>query len=140
MQDDILFEYFTPREAIRFAARLKLNIPKREQDQRVDELVKELGLAQVADSQIGSQVRKVISGGERKRTAIGVELITDPSLIMLDEPTSGLDSFKAYQIVNMLKKRARKGRTIIATIHQPSSEAFRLFDDLILMTDGYIIY
>lgn len=68
--------------------------------------------------QIGSELRKTISGGERKRTSIGVELITDPSLIVLDEPTSGLDSFKATGIVKILHKLARnKGKTIIATIH-----------------------
>ena len=61
--------------------------------------------------------KKTLSGGERKRTAIGVELITDPSLILLDEPTSGLDSFKALQIVKLLKKQARKGKTVISTIH-----------------------
>lgn len=83
---------------------------------------------------------KTLSGGERKRTAIGVELITDPSLILLDEPTSGLDSFKAYQIVKLLKKLARNGKTVISTIHQPSSESFHLFDRLILMSDGHIVY
>jgi len=69
-------------------------------------------------------MKKTISGGERKRTAIGVELITDPSLILLDEPTSGLDSFKALQIVKLLKKLADQGKTVISTIHQPSSESF----------------
>ena len=70
------------------------------------------------NSQIGSLARRTISGGERKRTAIGVELVTDPSLIMLDEPTSGLDSFKALGIVKVLHKLARdKGKTIVATIH-----------------------
>ena len=85
-------------------------------------------------------IRKTISGGERKRTAIGVELITDPSLLLLDEPTSGLDSFKALQIVTLLQKQARKGITVISTIHQPSSHAFKKFDRLILMCDGYIVY
>lgn len=67
-------------------------------------------------------------------------MITDPSLIMLDEPTSGLDSFKALGIVRMLKKLAKKGRTIISTIHQPSSEAFADFDRLLLMSDGHCVY
>ena len=81
-----------------------------------------------------------MSGGERKRTAIGVELITDPSLILLDEPTSGLDSFKALTIVQILRDQARKGKTIISTIHQPGSDAFAAFDRLILMSDGHIVY
>jgi ABC-type multidrug transport system ATPase subunit len=106
----------------------------------VETLLEELGLLGVADTIIGSVLQKTISGGERKRTAIGVELITDPSLILLDEPTSGLDSFKALQIVQLLNKQARKGKTVISTIHQPSSEAFRSFDRLILMMDGYIVY
>lgn len=83
---------------------------------------------------------KTISGGEKKRTAIGVELVTDPSMILLDEPTSGLDSFKALSIVKLLNDLARTGKIVISTIHQPSSEAFALFDRLILMCDGYIVY
>lgn len=84
---------------------------------------------------------KVISKSELKRTAIGVELITDPQLLLLDEPTSGLDSFKAVSIVKMMRNLARKrGKTIITTIHQPSSESFAMFDRLILMCDGYIVY
>lgn len=89
---------------------------------------------------IGSIEQKTLSGGERKRTAIGVELITNPSLILLDEPTSGLDSFKALSIVKLLKNLARSGKTVISTIHQPSSEAFNEFDRLLLMCDGHCVY
>lgn len=103
-------------------------------------MLEELGLTNVKDVLIGSAMQKTISGGERKRTAIGVELITDPSLILLDEPTSGLDSFKALQIVKLLDRQAKKGKTVISTIHQPSSEAFATFDRLILMMDGYVMY
>ncbi len=84
---------------------------------------------------------KPISKSEMKRTAIGVELITDPMLVLLDEPTSGLDSHKALSIVKLLKNLARKrGKTVVSTIHQPSSEAYACFDRLILMCDGYIVY
>lgn len=76
-----------------------------------------MGLSNIADVIIGSVLNKTISGGERKRTAIGVELITNPSLLLLDEPTSGLDSFKAVQIVKILAAQAKKGKTIISTIH-----------------------
>ena len=117
MQDDILFAMYTPRESLRFAARLKLKISEKEQDERVEELLHELGLMHTADTIVGSIKRKTLSGGERKRVAIGVELITDPSLILLDEPTSGLDSFKALQIVKVLRRQARKGKTVISTIH-----------------------
>lgn len=95
MQDDILYDSFTPREALTFAARLKLQGTEEQQNERVEELLEELGLVSVAETMIGNVLQKTISGGERKRTAIGVELVTDPSLILLDEPTSGLDSFKA---------------------------------------------
>jgi len=73
---------------------------------------------------IGSAMKKSLSGGERKRVSIGVEMITNPSLILLDEPTSGLDSFKALEIVKIMQRLAAQGKTVISTIHQPSSEAF----------------
>lgn len=91
----MLFQNFTPREALTFAARLKLAGTKAYLERRVEDLLHELGLMSCADVVIGSVMQKTISGGERKRTAIGVELVTDPSVILLDEPTSGLDSFKA---------------------------------------------
>lgn len=141
MQDDILFSHFTCLEALTFSARLRLTTPHPEQDEFVIRIIQELGLYHVKDSQIGSVHRKVLSGGERKRTSIGVELVSDPSLIMLDEPTSGLDSFKARSICKLLHDLARKkGKTIVSTIHQPSSEAFFYFDRLILMADGYCVY
>ena len=84
----------------------------------MNEILSELGLEDCKDTQIGSVLRKTISGGERKRVSIGVELVTDPSLIVLDEPTSGLDSFKATGLVRILHRLARdKGKTIIASIH-----------------------
>ena len=85
------------------------------------------------DTRIGGTVIKGISGGERKRTSIGYELITDPNLLLLDEPTSGLDASTAFRIINMLKREAANGMTIIATIHQPSGEIFALFDRLIVL-------
>jgi ABC-type multidrug transport system ATPase subunit len=118
MQDDILYMHFTPREALTFAANLKLgHLTQEQRDERVNILIKDLGLEGCQHTIIGSILVKTISGGERKRTAIGVELITDPSLILLDEPTSGLDSFKALTIVKLLKKLAKQGKTIISTIH-----------------------
>ena len=98
MQDDVLFAYFTVREALTFAARLRLKVPIKEQDERVNNLILKLGLTKCQDTIVGSVLKKTISGGERKRTSIGVELITDPSVILLDEPTSGLDSFMAKNI------------------------------------------
>lgn len=141
MQDDVLFSHFTVEEALTFSARLKLTTSIADQHKDVIRIITELGLLHVKDSQIGSVHRKVLSGGERKRTSIGVELVSDPSLIMLDEPTSGLDSFKARSICKLLHDLARrKGKTIVATIHQPSSEAFFYFDRLILMADGFTVF
>ena len=118
MQDDVIFPYFTVREALTFAARLKLRISEEEQDQKVSKLIDDLGLSECCDTQVGSAEKKKISGGERKRTAIGTELITNPQIILLDEPTSGLDSFTAVKIVKLLQKIARQqGKTIISTIH-----------------------
>ena len=129
------------KEALTFAARLKLSVPELEQDRRVMRLIEDLGLQQCMDTQVGSTMKKLISGGERKRTAIGVELITDPKVILLDEPTSGLDSFTAVKIVRTLQKLARnRNKTIVCTIHQPSSEAFNWCDRLILLADGHVVY
>ena len=86
-------------------------------------------------------IKKTISGGERKRTAIGVELITDPKVVLLDEPTSGLDSFTTQRICRALSKLAwEQNKTIVATIHQPSSKAFSYCDRLILLADGFVAY
>lgn len=104
-------------------------------------MIQDLTLTKCSDTQIGGFFNKTISGGERKRTAIGVELITDPSIIFLDEPTSGLDSFMAKKICIVLQDLAHNhGKTIISTIHQPSSAAFFYFDRLLLMADGNIVY
>ena len=83
---------------------------------------------------------KGVSGGERKRASIGVELITNPSLIFLDEPTTGLDSFTALQVMQTLKDLAIGGRTIITTIHQPNSDIYAMFDRLMLLAQGKIVY
>ena len=107
---------------------------------RIEKIIKDLGLEKCRDTWIGNHLFRGLSGGEKKRTAIGVELITDPSVIFLDEPTSGLDSHNALKIVKILDKQARAGKTIIATIHQPSSQIFKSFDRLLLLMEGYAIY
>lgn len=85
--------------------------------ERVGEIIKELRLNKCQYTKIGGPLVKGVSGGERKRTSIGVELITDPNLIFLDEPTTGLDSFTATSVVEMLKDLAFSGRTVVCTIH-----------------------
>ena len=141
MQDDCIFQYFTVKEALTFAARLKLHCNEDDQNKRVETLIQDLGLQECSDTMVGSITKKTISGGERKRTAIGIELITDPKLILLDEPTSGLDSFTTERIVKCLQGLARKrNKTIVCTIHQPSSQAYSYCDRLLLLADGYMVY
>ena len=120
MQDDALFATQTPREAFRFSATLRLpsDVPKSTIEQLVDNMVVALGLDNCADTMCGGGLIKGISGGERKRTAIGIELISNPSILFLDEPTSGLDSFAAFQVIKILKRLSASGRTVITTIHQ----------------------
>ena len=89
---------------------------------------------------IGGVLAKGVSGGEWKRTSIGVELITDPYLLFLDEPTTGLDSFTASHIMEVIKNMAMQGRTIITTIHQPNTEIFNMFDKLMLLASGWVMY
>lgn len=140
-QDDILFQTMSVRECLEFAARLKLPGTDEEKIQRVDELIITLKLKKCENTRIGGPLVKGVSGGERKRTSIGVELITDPSLIFLDEPTTGLDSFTATSVMETLGDLARYGnRTVISTIHQPNSDIFEMFDMLLLLARGKIIY
>lgn len=130
----------TVRECLEFAAKLKLKGTYEEKMIRVKELIKELRLDKCQNTKIGGPLIKGVSGGERKRTSIGVELITDPNLIFLDEPTTGLDSFTATSVMETLKDLAISGRTVISTIHQPNSDIFEMFDRLMLMAQGKIIY
>ena len=99
MQDDILIETMTPYESFCFAASLRTNLPRYEIEQKAQRLIERLSLQSCRDTRIGGFALKSISGGERKRTCIGYELITEPALILLDEPTSGLDSSTALRIV-----------------------------------------
>lgn len=141
-QDDSLSITATPREAIRFSAKLRL--PRITTDKEIGDLTKkmlsELGLNDCADTMIGGELIKGISGGERKRTSVGLELVTKPTLVFLDEPTSGLDSFSAMQVIKVLKKIANAGCSVLFTIHQPSSEVFNSFDRLILLNKGMVMY
>jgi len=138
-QHDVLYQTLTVKECLEFAARMKLP-PKIDYNARVTQILESLKLEKAANTQIGGPLVKGVSGGERKRTSIGVELITDPSLIFLDEPTTGLDSFTATSVIEILNALATTGRTVITTIHQPNSEMFALFDQLMLMACGKIIY
>eukprot|EP00300_Choanocystis_sp_HF-7_P020304 c20562_g1_i1.p1 GENE.c20562_g1_i1~~c20562_g1_i1.p1 ORF type:complete len:617 (+),score=147.92 c20562_g1_i1:63-1853(+) len=142
MQEDALFGTLTPRECLRFSAALRLpsTVTPAQRESLVKDMILDLGLTTCADTLVGNALIKGISGGEKKRTSVGVELVTGPQLVFLDEPTSGLDSFSAYQCVDLLRRVASKGSSVLCTIHQPSSEVFAMFDYCILMKDGVVIY
>lgn len=143
-QQDTLCRTMTPRESFQFAADLRLSKFATATDRlrRVQEVINELRMDKCADSMIGDpRHHGGLSGGERKRTAIGTELIGRPSVICLDEPTSGLDSFTALTLLELLKDMAKNhNRTIILNIHQPSNELFEHFDKLILLSRGEMLY
>ena len=122
LQEDLLLATFTPRESFRFVADLRLIECNEEQKvEKVEELIRILGLVECADTYIGNTLIRGISGGEKRRTSIGVELLTNPSIIFLDEPTTGLDSTTALNLMMFLNEVTKNGRTIVSTIHQPSS-------------------
>ncbi|XP_041056944.1 broad substrate specificity ATP-binding cassette transporter ABCG2-like [Carcharodon carcharias] len=142
VQDDVVMGTLTVRENLQFSAALRLprSIHNREKNERIDQVMKELGLTKVADSKIGTMFIRGVSGGERKRTNIGMELIIDPSYLFLDEPTTGLDASTAFAVLLLLQRLSRKGKTIIFTIHQPRYSIFRLFDSLTLLASGRLVF
>ncbi len=104
-------------------------------------IANEMKLEKCLDTFVGGVVIKGVSGGEKRRTSIAFELISDPQVIFLDEPTSGLDSLTSYIICSVLKKLANnQNKTVVMTIHQPNSEIYKLFDELLLLLDGRLIY
>ncbi|KNC80168.1 hypothetical protein SARC_07461 [Sphaeroforma arctica JP610] len=142
MQDDDMFAEMTVKETITFSAKLRLpaSVSAEETKVRVDSLLAELGLAHVQDSYIGNAILRGVSGGERKRVNIGTELVTEPSLVFMDEPTTGLDSFNALNIVFTMNKLCQNNRTIVTTIHQPRSNIYGMFDNLLLLSKGRVVY
>lgn len=141
-QEDSLHEASTAREALAFSAKLRL--PQTTTQEKIEELVQkmlnDLGMESAADTVIGGGFKKGISGGERRRVSIGLELVASPSVILLDEPTSGLDSFAASQVMKLLGDVAKAGNTVLFTIHQPSSKIFCSFDRLIILKDGQVMH
>jgi len=142
-QDDAMHAALTVREQIDFAARLRLpqSTPPVQRAARVDAVLTELGLTAVADRRVGGGAVRGVSGGERKRTAIGVELVTDPQLLVCDEPTAGLDAAAALAVVRTLRSLAAAGgKTVVTTIHQPRGDAFDAFDVVLLLSGGRVVY
>ncbi|NXU45487.1 ABCG2 protein, partial [Drymodes brunneopygia] len=142
VQDDVVMGTMTVRENLQFSAALRLpsSISIKEKEERVTQIINELGLSKVADAKVGTELIRGVSGGERKRTNIGMELITEPPVLFLDEPTTGLDASTANAVLILLKKLSRRGRTIIFSIHQPRYSIFKLFDSLTLLASGKVLY
>ncbi|NXE16371.1 ABCG2 protein, partial [Lophotis ruficrista] len=142
VQDDVVMGTMTVRENLHFSAALRLpsSITVKEKEERVTQIISELGLNKVADAKVGTELIRGVSGGERKRTNIGMELITEPPVLFLDEPTTGLDASTANAVLILLKKLSRRGRTIIFSIHQPRYSIFKLFDSLTLLALGKVLY
>ncbi|XP_051151555.1 ABC transporter G family member 14-like [Andrographis paniculata] len=141
-QDDVLYPHLTVFETLLFTALLRLpnTLSKDDKTQHVQHVIDELGLAKCKNSMIGGPLFRGISGGEKKRVTIGQEMLINPTLLLLDEPTSGLDSTTAQRILTTVKKLARAGRTVVTTIHQPSSRLYHMFDKVVLLSEGSPIY
>ncbi|KAM0062878.1 putative ABC-type D-allose transporter [Helianthus debilis subsp. tardiflorus] len=141
MQDDRLFPMLTVYETLMFAADFRLgSIAKAEKKQRVETLIEQLGLTSARNTYIGDEGTRGVSGGERRRVLIGVDIIHGPSLLFLDEPTSGLDSTSAQSVIEKVHNIARAGSTVVLTIHQPSSRILLLLDHLIILARGQLMY
>ncbi|KAK6247729.1 hypothetical protein QUC31_019294 [Theobroma cacao] len=141
-QEDVLLGTLTVRETITYSAHLRLppSVSGEEIDGIVEGTIMEMGLQECADRLIGNWHLRGVSGGEKKRLSIALEILTRPHLLFLDEPTSGLDSASAFFVIQTLRNVGRDGRTVISSIHQPSSEVFSLFDDLFLLSGGEQVY
>ncbi len=152
-QEDTLMDTLTVYESIMYSALLRL--PKMmsldAKQRRVQETMKELGIIGIANKRIGNAGNRGLSGGEKRRVSIACELVTSPSILFLDEPTSGilndyntilgLDSYNAYNVIECLVSLARDyQRCVIFTIHQPRSNIYALFDQLILLSKGNLVY
>uniref|UniRef100_A0A7N1A998 ABC transporter domain-containing protein n=1 Tax=Kalanchoe fedtschenkoi TaxID=63787 RepID=A0A7N1A998_KALFE len=142
MQDDQLFPMLTVFETFMFAAEVRLppSISRSEKKKRVYELLEQLGLQSATHTYIGDEGRRGVSGGERRRVSIGVDIIHKPSLLFLDEPTSGLDSSSAFSVVEKVKEIARGNSIVLMTIHQPSFRIQQLLDRITILARGRLIY
>ena len=136
-QEDVLISELTVRENLAFNAKLSLGTTSEEdRNQRVDEVLTQLGLWDIQDLRVGSVLDKVISGGQRKRVNIGLELLRKPPVLFLDEPTSGLSSRDSEQILDILKELTYGGQLVFAVLHQPSSDLFKMLDRLFMLDAG----
>ncbi|XVE76288.1 hypothetical protein DITRI_Ditri12bG0160000 [Diplodiscus trichospermus] len=142
MQDDVLFPMLTVEETLMFAAEFRLprSLSKEKKKARVQALIDRLGLKNAAKTVIGDEGHRGVSGGERRRVSIGIDIIHDPILLFLDEPTSGLDSTSAYKVIKVLQRIAQSGSIVIMSIHQPSSRIVGLLDNMFFLSRGQTLY
>ncbi|ESQ45132.1 hypothetical protein EUTSA_v10010147mg [Eutrema salsugineum] len=142
MQDDLLFPMLTVEETLMFSAEFRLpsSLSKKKKKARVQALIDQLGLRNAAKTVIGDEGHRGVSGGERRRVSIGIDIIHDPIILFLDEPTSGLDSTSAYMVVKVLQRVAQSGSIVIMSIHQPSYRILGLLDRLIFLSRGNTVY
>ncbi|KAF9973628.1 hypothetical protein BGZ73_003124 [Actinomortierella ambigua] len=141
-QEDDFIETLTVQETLTFAAHMKLprSMSNADKAARVNAVMHELGLTHIRHTKVGGTVIRGISGGEKRRVTIAIELLSSPSILLLDEPTSGLSATDALNVSKAIKELARRGRTVILTVHQPRSDIFELFDDLLLLSQGNVVY
>jgi ATP-binding cassette subfamily G (WHITE) protein 2 len=139
-QEDALIENLTVIETMRYNYDLITGGRHRRGDGRVDAILQQLALDGCRDVLVGNAFQRGISGGQRKRVNIACSLLRDPSVLVLDEPTSGLDSFTAYEVISAVKSLSTAGLTVLSTIHAPSTSVFHLFDRLLVLLDGRMVY
>lgn len=134
-QDDIVHPRLTVEENLLFSARFRLpkHTSRREHLELVDRAISLLGLTEVRNSLVGNEESRGVSGGQRKRVNIGLELVADPCVMFLDEPTSGLDSSSCRHVITVLSRVAHMGVTCAAVVHQPSNRIMSKFDDILLL-------
>ncbi|HEU5291115.1 MAG TPA: ATP-binding cassette domain-containing protein, partial [Cyclobacteriaceae bacterium] len=141
-QDDLLMEDLTVFENLYYAARLCFGqYDKLDISEKVEKVIVQLGLSEIRNLKVGSPLQKTISGGQRKRVNIGLELLREPTILFVDEPTSGLSSRDSENIMDLLKELSLRGKMIFVVLHQPSSDIFKMFDTLLILdVGGFQIY
>eukprot|EP00599_Poterioochromonas_sp_BG-1_P012788 CAMPEP_0173159526 /NCGR_PEP_ID=MMETSP1105-20130129/17184_1 /TAXON_ID=2985 /ORGANISM="Ochromonas sp., Strain BG-1" /LENGTH=665 /DNA_ID=CAMNT_0014078021 /DNA_START=81 /DNA_END=2078 /DNA_ORIENTATION=- len=142
LQDDNMYAFLTVFETLMLSAHFFLpeDLSDADKTKIVDTTIAELGLVKARDTIIGNEKVRGVSGGERKRASIGVQLLTDPAVLFLDEPTSGLDAFQSQAVMESLKNLADNGRLVITVIHQPRSSIYEMFDKLLILSEGRTMY
>lgn len=141
-QEDLFLGSLTVRETLEYSAHLRLpsTMTKDDKNEVVDETLTKMGLQDCAENNIGNWHLRGISNGEKRRLSICIEILTQPHVLLLDEPTSGLDSASSFFVILALRNIAHDGRIVICSIHQPSSDVFNLFNDLLLLAGGETVY